>query len=91
MKFEIFDSHGAIPMVHKYIRILCTSKTTIILITHRVEDIVKEMQRIIFLKKGAIIRDGATNDLLQSEPLEKLYETPLEINFANGYYQVIPR
>ncbi len=74
----------------KYIRILCTSKTTIILITHRVEDIVKEMQRIIFLKKGAIIRDGATNDLLLSEPLGKLYETPLEIIFANGYYQVIP-
>ncbi|WP_063420346.1 MULTISPECIES: ABC transporter ATP-binding protein [Prochlorococcus] len=74
----------------KYIRILCTSKTTIILITHRVEDIVKEMQRIIFLKKGAIIRDGATKDLLLSEPLGKLYETPLEIIYANGYYQVIP-
>ncbi|WP_081215515.1 ATP-binding cassette domain-containing protein [Prochlorococcus marinus] len=74
----------------KCIRSLCKGKTTIVLITHRVEDIVKEMQRIIFLKKGAIIRDGATNDLLQSEPLEKLYETPLEIVFANGYYQVIP-
>ncbi len=74
----------------KYIRILCTGKTTIILITNRVEDIVKEIERIIFLKKGAIIRDGATNDLLQSEPLGKLYETPLEIIFANGYYQVIP-
>ena len=74
----------------KCIRSLCKGKTTIILITHRVEDIVKEMQRIIFLKKGAIIRDGATNDLLQSEPLGKLYETPLEIIFANGYYQVIP-
>ncbi|KZR71763.1 putative ABC transporter ATP-binding protein YlmA [Prochlorococcus marinus str. MIT 1318] len=74
----------------KYIRMLCKGKTTIILITNRVEDIVKEIERIIFLKKGAIIRDGATNDLLQSEPLGKLYETPLEIIFANGYYQVIP-
>ena len=74
----------------KCIRSLCKGKTTIILITHRVEDIVKEIERIIFLKKGEIILDGATNDLLQSEPLGKLYETPLEIVFANGYYQVIP-
>jgi len=74
----------------KCIRMLCKGKTTIILITHRVEDIVKEIQRIIFLKKGAIIRDGATNDLLQSEPLENLYETPLQIIFANGHYQVLP-
>ena len=74
----------------KCIRSLCKGKTTIILITHRVEDIVKEMERMIFIKNGEIIQDGATNDLLQSEPLGKLYETPLEIIFANGHYQVIP-
>ena len=74
----------------KCIRSLCKGKTTIILITHRVEDIVKEMERIIFIKNGEIIQDGATNDLLQSEPLGKLYETPLEIIFVNGHYQVIP-
>jgi len=72
------------------IRMLCKGKTTIILITHRVEDIVKEMQRIIFLKKGEIIRDGAPNNLLKSEPLGNLYETPLEIIFVNGHYQVMP-
>ena len=48
------------------------------------------MERIIFIKNGEIIQDGATNDLLQSEPLGKLYETPLEIIFVNGHYQVIP-
>ncbi len=74
----------------KCIRSLCKGNTTIILITHRVEDIVKEMERIIFIKNGEIIQDGATNDLLQSEPLGKLYETPLEIIFVNGHYQVIP-
>ncbi len=72
------------------IRMLCKGKTTIILITHRVEDIVEEMQRVIFLKKGEIIRDGAPNDLLKSEPLGNLYETPLEIIFVNGHYQAMP-
>ena len=74
----------------KCIRSLCKSKTTIILITHRVEDIVKGMQRVIFLKKGKIIRDGEPSDLLKSEPLGNLYETPLQIILVNGHYQVVP-
>ena len=72
------------------IRTLCKGKTTILLITHRVEDLVKEMQRIIFLKKGEIIRDGTPKELIQSKPLGNLYETPLEVVSVNGYYQVMP-
>ena len=72
------------------IRKLCNSGTTILLVTHRVEDIVDQIQRIIFLKKGQIILDGTPNQLLQSAPLANLYETPLEIISTNGYNQVMP-
>jgi iron complex transport system ATP-binding protein len=43
------------------------------------------------LKQGTIIADGKKPDVLTAANLSLLFETPLEVVQANGFYQVMPR
>lgn len=72
------------------IRKLSRAGTTILMVTHQIESIVEEIQRVIFLKDGILIGDGAPKNQLKSDLLSRLFETPLEVIHINGYWQVLP-
>ncbi|MDQ2801084.1 MAG: ATP-binding cassette domain-containing protein, partial [Armatimonadota bacterium] len=59
---------------------------TILLVTHHVEEILPEMERVILLRAGRVFRDGFRRDVLTSDTLSALYDTPLSVREQNGYY-----
>lgn len=63
---------------------------TVILVTHHVHEIPPEIARVVLLKDGAIIADGRKEALITSARLSRLFETPIEIVEANGFYQALP-
>jgi iron complex transport system ATP-binding protein len=62
---------------------------TIILVTHRVEEIFPEINRVILLKQGRVLLDGKKVDALTSEHLSALFEAPITVHEHHGYYSAM--
>ena len=56
--------------------------TTLILITHHVEEIVPEIQRVILLRGGRAVADGPTREMLTAERLGELFGMPIRVENA---------
>ena len=74
----------------KTLRALCQRGTTLLVITHRIETILPEMERILFIEHGDICVDGSPEQVLQDRTLSDLFKTPLRVLEHNGYRQVLP-
>lgn len=60
---------------------------TLILVTHHVEEILPEIERVILLKDGQVFLAGPKHDILTSQHLSALFEAPVRISMAaSGYY-----
>jgi iron complex transport system ATP-binding protein len=70
------------------LRKLAQAGTSIIVVTHHLPDIIPEIGRVILLKKGRVLRDGAKSDVLKPELLSELFETPVEVIERGGLYQI---
>ncbi|OUT70666.1 MAG: molybdenum ABC transporter ATP-binding protein [Synechococcus sp. TMED19] len=73
------------------LRQLAQNGTTLLLVTHQIEAIVPEISRCVLLNQGQVVGDGASSEVLQSQPLSDLFGTPLQVLEANNYRQVLPR
>jgi iron complex transport system ATP-binding protein len=65
--------------------------TTIILVTHYLEEIIPEIGRVVLLRSGRIAGDGPTAEMLTAERLSDLFETPVAVERADGYHYARPR
>jgi iron complex transport system ATP-binding protein len=70
------------------LRKLAQAGTSIIVVTHHLPDIIPEIGRVILIKKGRVLRDGAKRDVLTSGLLSELFETPVELVARDGLYQI---
>jgi iron complex transport system ATP-binding protein len=70
------------------IRGLARRGTTIVLVTHHVEEVIPEIDRIILLSRGRVARDGPKADVLTSRALSEVFGAPLLVEQAEGYYHV---
>ncbi len=59
---------------------------TIILVTHRVEEIFPEIGRVILLQQGRILLDGAKREVLTSRYLSAMFGAPIRVQESKGYY-----
>jgi iron complex transport system ATP-binding protein len=73
------------------VRDIARAGTTLLLITHHVEEIVPEITRVILLRDGRIDADGPTRTMLTAERLSGLFGHPLALEYADGYYHARPR
>jgi len=72
------------------VRALIRAGKTVILVTHHIHEIPPEMDRVILLKEGKVVEDGKKKTVLTSGRLSRLFDTPVELVRANGYYQAVP-
>ncbi len=72
------------------LRDLCRKGTTLLVITHRIDTILPEMGRILFMKHGRVSADGTPEHLLQDHRLSALFNTPLRVLEHKGFRQVLP-
>jgi iron complex transport system ATP-binding protein len=61
---------------------------TLVLVTHHIDDIVPEIGRVIMVKDGRVLRDGAKEDLLRDEVLSELYGIPAHVEERGGWYRL---
>jgi iron complex transport system ATP-binding protein len=72
------------------VRELMRAGKTVILVTHHIHEIPPEMDRVLLLKEGKVVADGAKESLLTSNTLSFLFGIPIQLLRANGFYQAVP-
>ena len=68
------------------LRHLAQSGTTVLLVTHHVEEILPEINRVILLRHGTVFFDGPKSEALTSARLSALYDAPITVMQTGGYY-----
>ena len=63
---------------------------TILLVTHHIHEIPPEIARVVLLKKGKILADGEKKTVFSEKNLSHLFDCPVTLACANGWYQVLP-
>lgn len=72
------------------IRDLANKGRNIVLVTHHLNEIPPEIDRVIVLKEGTIVADGPKKDVLTSELVSEVYATPIRIVEENGHFLAYP-
>jgi len=68
------------------LRALARDGTTILMVTHHVEEILPEIERVVMLREGRLLRDGAKAELLDSATLTELFAAPVTVEPRGGWY-----
>lgn len=68
------------------VRQIAREGTTLILITHHIDEIIPEVERVILLKEGRVAASGAKRDVLTAERLSDLFAAPIALEESGGYY-----
>jgi iron complex transport system ATP-binding protein len=72
------------------VRQIARDGTTLILITHHIEEIVPEIERIILLRDGRIAASGSKRSTLTAAHLSQLFDSPVALEEEHGYYYARP-
>ncbi len=70
------------------VRGLARQGTTILLVTHHIEEIIPEMRRVIVLDAGRIVLDGRPEEVLTGPHLSAVYGARIAVQRAGAYYRV---
>ena len=68
------------------VRAIARQGTTIVLVTHHIDEIIPEIGRVILLRRGRVAFDGPKPRVLTAERLTKTFGAPLKVERAGGYY-----
>lgn len=72
------------------VRQIARAGTTLILVTHHIEEIVPEIGRVILLRDGRIVAAGPKGSVLTAERLSDLFDAPIRLEESDGYYYARP-
>jgi iron complex transport system ATP-binding protein len=70
------------------VRRVAASGATLLLVTHHVEEIVPEIERVVLLDRGRVVADGPAGGLLTPARLGRLFGGTVRVAREAGYYQV---
>jgi len=60
-------------------RELARQGITLVLVTHHIEEIIPEIERVVMLRGGKILADGSRAELLRDGPLSELFGGPIRV------------
>lgn len=72
------------------IRDLVKKGKNIVLVTHLLNEIPPDVERIVLLREGTIVADGPKDEVLTEENLTTTYGTPVRLARVDGYYLAYP-
>lgn len=61
---------------------------TLVLVTHHVEDIVRQIDRVVLMRDARIIADGPKRELLTSSALSALFDGVFDVEERDGEYRL---
>jgi iron complex transport system ATP-binding protein len=65
--------------VMRRIRALVEQGISLVIVTHHLDEIPPEIERIILLKEGAVLADDAPDRVLTDERLSEAYQVPIRV------------
>lgn len=74
----------------RHIRRLAQAGQNIVIVTHHLNEIPPEVDRIVLLKNGTVVADGSKKDTLSSELLSEIYETAVRVAEIDGNFLAYP-
>lgn len=74
--------------LRRAVRDLAGRGATLVLVTHHLEDIVPEVDRVILISGGHVVADGPKAELLTSSVISDLYNIPVTVQERNGEYRL---
>ena len=83
------DITASFDYLHR-IRRLARDGRNIIIVTHHLNEIPPEVDRVILLKNGAVAADGRKREVLTAETLSDVYDTPVRVAEVDGYFLAYP-
>jgi len=72
------------------VRQIARDGTTVILITHHIDEIIPEIARVILLREGRVAADGPKRSVLTAGHLSRLFDGPIALEEADGYFYAHP-
>ena len=72
------------------IRGLVSQGKNIVLVTHLLNEIPPDIERIVLLSEGRIVADGPKDEVLTEHNLLKTYGTAIKVALIDGYYLAYP-
>src|SRR5581483_1497952 len=72
--------------VRDHLRALAAGGVGLLLVTHHLDDIIPEIDRVILLRDGAVYLDGPKAELFTSERLSSTFGVPVQIVQHDGFY-----
>ena len=68
------------------LRSLARRGRSLVLVTHHLDEIVPEIDRVVVLNRGRVVADGRKPDVLKSELLSDVYDTPIKVAEIEDHY-----
>jgi iron complex transport system ATP-binding protein len=72
--------------LREMLRGLARQGTGILLITHHIADILPEIGRVILMREGRIVADGAKGELLTAPVLSGLFGVEVRVTERDGFF-----
>ena len=69
---------------------LVSNGKNIVLVTHLLNEIPPDIERIVLLREGSIVADGPKEEVLTEENLQATYGTAIKLARVDGYYLAYP-
>ena len=72
------------------VRCLTEKGCNVVMVTHQLNEIPPDINRVILLGNGGIAADGTKSDVLTSQRLSQVYATPIAVAEIDGYFFAYP-
>lgn len=69
-------------------RQLASGGRTLVLVTHHIEDVVRQIERVVLMRDARIVADGPVSELLTGDRLTELFGVKLEVVERDGEYRL---
>ena len=68
------------------LRVLAQGGTTLLLVTHHVEEILPEIDNVLLLREGRVLQQGCKADTLTDAALSETFGLPVQVSRHGDYY-----
>jgi len=75
-------------LLRQTLRDLAGDGRSLVLVTHHIDDVLPEVERVILLDRGRVIADGPKRDVLNAEALAGLYGIPIRLEERDGWFRI---
>jgi iron complex transport system ATP-binding protein len=72
------------------VRELARTGHSLVIVTHHLNEIPPEIERVIVLQEGKVVADGQKSAVLTAEVLSAAYDTPIRVAKVDGFYLAYP-